>query len=113
MRPAKKGSDMNSHGVVALTGASGFLVSELSKALSLKGWKVAFLDQNLDGVESLARSICERKGEAIAIKTDVCTKDSYHNALEVILKMWDHLDGAVFGAGPSTHIGNTSYRAHG
>ena len=99
MRAANPRPDMTSHGVVALTGASGFLVSEMSKALSLKGWKVALLDQNLDGVESLARSICERKGEAIAIKTDVSTKDNYHNALEVILKKWDHLDGAVFGAG--------------
>ena len=95
----KKSSRQITGKVVALTGASGFLVSEMSKALSLKGWKVALLDQNLDGVESLARSICERKGEAIAIKTDVSTKDSYHNALEVILKKWDHLDGAVFGAG--------------
>ena len=62
---------------------------------------MALLDQNLDAVESLARSICERKGEAVAIKTDVCVKDSYQNALEVILKRWDYLDGAVFGAGLS------------
>ena len=99
MRLANARPDMSSHGVVALTGASGFLVSEMSKALSLKGWKVALLDQNLDGVENLAHSICKRNGEAIAIQADVCAKDSYHNALEVILKKWDHLDGAVFGAG--------------
>lgn len=99
MRAANLRPDMTSHGVVALTGASGFLVSEMSRALALKGWKVALLDQNLDGVVCLARSICERKGEAIAIKTDVCTKEGYDNALEIILRKWNHLDGAVFGAG--------------
>ena len=95
----KNSSRKKAEKVVALTGASGFLVSEMSKALALKGWKVALLDQNLDGVECLARAICERKGEAIAIETDVCAKDSYQNALKVILKKWDHLDGAVFGSG--------------
>ena len=38
MRAANPRPDMTSHGVVALAGASGFLVSEMSKALSLKGW---------------------------------------------------------------------------
>jgi len=99
MRELNRSPERSSPSVVALTGAGGFLVSEMSKGLSLKGWKVALLDQNLDSVEKLARSICERKGEAIAIKIDVCAKDSYHNALEVILKKWDRLDGAVFGAG--------------
>jgi len=41
MRPANTRPDKSSHGVVALTGASGFVVSEMSKALFLKGREIA------------------------------------------------------------------------
>ena len=41
MRPANTRLAMSSHGVVAITGASGFVVSEMSKALSLKGRDLA------------------------------------------------------------------------
>ncbi len=59
MLPANTKTDKSSHGVVALAGASGFLVSELSRAHSLKGCKVALLVQDLDGVE------CLRVAEAV------------------------------------------------
>lgn len=87
------------HNVVALTGASGFLVSEICTGLSLKGWKVALLDQNFEAAEIIAASIRKQKGEAIAIKMDVCSKTQYEHALAIILKEWGFLGGAVFGAG--------------
>ena len=87
------------HNVVALTGASGFLVSEICTGLSLKGWKVALLDQNFEAAEIIAASIRKQKGEAIAIKMDVCLKTQYEHALTIILKEWGFLGGAVFGAG--------------
>ena len=85
--------------VVALTGAGGFLVSQLCEGLAARGCKVALLDQNIETAERVADSIRRQSGEAVAIQVDVCFKSNYQKALETILKKWGRLDGAVFGAG--------------
>ena len=85
--------------VVALTGAGGFLVSQLCEGLAARGCKVALLDQNIETAERVADSIRRQSGEAVAIQVDVCFKSNYEKALETILKKWGRLDGAVFGAG--------------
>lgn len=85
--------------IVALTGAGGFLVSQLCKGLAARGCKVALLDQNIETAERVADSIRRQSGEAVAIQVDVCFKSNYEKALETILKKWGRLDGAVFGAG--------------
>ncbi|MCE9619629.1 MAG: SDR family oxidoreductase [Planctomycetes bacterium] len=92
-------SPSREHNVVALTGAGGFLVSEMGKGLSAKGWKVALLDTNLENAERVADSIRKQNGEALAIQLDVCHKDQYESALKTILGKWGRLDGTVFGAG--------------
>ena len=85
--------------IVALTGAGGFLVSQLCEGLAARGCKVALLDQNIETAERVADSIRRQSGEAVAIQVDVCFKSNYEKALETILKKWGRLDGAVFGAG--------------
>ncbi len=85
--------------VVALTGAGGFLVSEISRALSASGVKVALLDSDSEKARAVAAEINAVGGQAMAISTDVTSKESYQEALSAILDHHGRLDGAVLGAG--------------
>ncbi len=85
--------------VAALTGAGGFLVSEMSRALSKAGVKVALLDKNTENAGKVADEINSGGGEAILISMDATIKESYYDALSTILDRYGKLDHAVFGAG--------------
>jgi NAD(P)-dependent dehydrogenase (short-subunit alcohol dehydrogenase family) len=85
--------------VAALTGAGGFLVGEVSRALARAGVKVAALDVNLEAAERTAAAIRVEGHEAIALQVDARRKEDYERALGEILARWGDLDLAVFGAG--------------
>lgn len=85
--------------IAALTGAGGYLVSEMSAALAKAGIKVALLDINLENVEKVAAKIRADSGEALALKVDVTQKPDWEHALEQILKRYGDVDILVNGAG--------------
>jgi NAD(P)-dependent dehydrogenase (short-subunit alcohol dehydrogenase family) len=85
--------------VAALTGAGGYLVSEIAAALSLAGVRVAALDVNLAAAERTAERLRTSGGDALAVAVDVRRKEDYERALAMILDRWGRLDGAVLGAG--------------
>ena len=84
--------------VAALTGAGGYLVSEMSLALAKAGVKVAALDIDLESAQKVAAKIREDGGQAIALKVDVTQKADFVWALDEILETFGDLDYAVFGA---------------
>lgn len=84
--------------VAALTGAGGYLVSEMSRGLTKAGVKVALLDKNLETAQKVAQEICEAGGQAIASEMDVTKKEDFQHALKTILNEFGDLNYAVFGA---------------
>lgn len=85
--------------VVALTGAGGFLIGEMSRGLGRAGVKVAVLDVSLEKAEATVASITAAGGDAIAQVVDARKREDYERALAAIVAKWGRLDGAVFGAG--------------
>ena len=84
--------------VAALTGAGGFLVSEMARGLAKAGVRVAVLDNNLEAAQSVAEEIGAAKGQALAFEMDVTRKEDYRRALAEIRTRFGDLDYAVFGA---------------
>jgi NAD(P)-dependent dehydrogenase (short-subunit alcohol dehydrogenase family) len=83
----------------ALTGAGGYLVSEMGSALAKAGVKVGLLDIDLGSAEKVAAKIRGEGGEAIALKVDVTVKADLKRALDEILKRYGDVDILVNGAG--------------
>lgn len=84
--------------VAALTGAGGYLVSQMSRGLAKAGVKVALLDQNLEAAQKVANQIEAEGGQAIALEIDVTKKEDFEYTLEMILNRFGDLDFAIFGA---------------
>jgi NAD(P)-dependent dehydrogenase (short-subunit alcohol dehydrogenase family) len=84
--------------VAALTGAGGFLVSEMARGLARAGVKVALLDADLEAAQKVMKEIDANGGHAIALEMDVTKKADFERALNAILKHYGDLDFAVFGA---------------
>lgn len=84
--------------VAALTGAGGYLVSELSRGLSRAGIRVALLDNNREAAEKVRQEIESEGVQAIVTEMDVTKKEDFQKALECILEKFGALDFAVFGA---------------
>ena len=85
--------------VCALTGAAGFLVSEMSRGLSRAGVKVALLDKDQKAAQRVSDEISAGGGEAMALELDCTRKGDYQRTLGGILEKFGRLDYAVFGAG--------------
>jgi NAD(P)-dependent dehydrogenase (short-subunit alcohol dehydrogenase family) len=84
--------------VAVLTGAGGFLISEMSRGLAKAGVKVALLDKDIAAAAEVAGSICEEGGEAIAGQVDVTKPEDFKRALDSVISEFGDLDYAVFGA---------------
>jgi NAD(P)-dependent dehydrogenase (short-subunit alcohol dehydrogenase family) len=85
--------------VAALTGAGGFLVGEMSRALGRSGVRVACLDAKLEHAERTAKEVRAAGGEAIAVAVDVRDRAEIERALAETLKAFGRLDCVLNGAG--------------
>lgn len=85
--------------VAALTGAGGFLVSEIARGLSKAGVSVALLDCNLEAAERVADEIGRDGGRAFAFGLDVRSKEQFQAALDATLSRFGTLDYVLNGAG--------------
>lgn len=90
----------NLHGKVALlTGAGGFLVSEMSRSLAKAGARVVCCDEKLDHAERTAGEIEAAGGQAIALQVDVRQRDAHERALAETVRAFGRLDCLLNGAG--------------
>jgi NAD(P)-dependent dehydrogenase (short-subunit alcohol dehydrogenase family) len=85
--------------VAALTGAGGFLVGEMSRALGKAGVRVACLDSKLENAEKTAAQIREAGGQAIALEIDVRQRAHHERALAETLTAFGRVDFMLNGAG--------------
>ncbi len=85
--------------IAVLTGAGGYLISEMTAAFAEAGEKVALLDVDLTGAEKVAAKIRGEGNKAVALKVDVTQKLELERALDEIIKQYGDLDILVSGAG--------------
>ena len=84
--------------VVALTGAGGHLLSEVSKGLARAGANVVLLDKDLSSARLVEEAIKAEGGDAISIEMDTTNKKDFISSLDAIIKKYKSLEYAVFGA---------------
>lgn len=82
-----------------LTGAGGFLVSELSRALGKSGALVACCDAHLESAEQTAHEIVTAGGRAIALQIDVRRREAHERVLTETLRAFGRVDFLLNGAG--------------
>ena len=85
--------------VVVVTGAGGYLCSEIAIGFAKAGAKVAVLDLRLEKAQNVADKIIELGGEAIALEIDVANKEDHISSLEFILDKFGSVDILINGAG--------------
>lgn len=85
--------------VAVLTGAGGFLVGEMSRALGKSGVLVACCDAKLEHAERTAHEIVAAGGKAIALQIDVRRREAHERALAETLRAFGRLDCLLNGAG--------------
>ncbi|MBN2302592.1 MAG: SDR family NAD(P)-dependent oxidoreductase [Lentisphaerae bacterium] len=85
--------------VIAVTGAGGVLFGAVSKALAVRGAKVALLDLLGDKVEKLAAEINAEGGQAIGIGCSVLDMSQTSQALRTIIDKFGQCDALINGAG--------------
>jgi len=84
--------------VAVLTGAGGYLLSEISRGLSNAGVKVALLDKDGQAAEKVRGEIESHGGQAMVVEMDVTRKGDFYKALDTILGNFGSLEFAVFGS---------------
>jgi NAD(P)-dependent dehydrogenase (short-subunit alcohol dehydrogenase family) len=82
--------------IVVVTGAGGVLMSEMAKALSFCGAKVALLDINYEAVKKVADEIGEN---AIAVKCNCLDKENIVEAKKTINNAFGKVNFLLNGAG--------------
>lgn len=87
------------HKVAALTGAGGFLVSEMARGLVQAGVQVALLDRDLAAATQVATALQAMGGKAIALELDVTQNSHFAPALATILATFGDLHFLINGAG--------------
>ena len=85
--------------VVLLTGAGGFIVSELSRAVGRAGMQVVCCDVCLEDAQRTAHEVNAAGGAAIACQLDVRELAAFEAALESTRKAYGRLDCVLNGAG--------------
>ena len=84
---------------VAITGAAGFLCIEMAWAFHRTGCRVAILDSDINGAETLAKKIRDDSGKAMALEMDASSKTDFEACLNKILSEYGRVDVLINGAG--------------
>jgi NAD(P)-dependent dehydrogenase (short-subunit alcohol dehydrogenase family) len=85
--------------VAVVTGATGVLGGEMSRALARSGARVAVLGRREEKARRVAKEIEAEGGEALALPADVLDSDQLKRAKAALLERWGHLDILVNAAG--------------
>lgn len=85
--------------VVAITGATGVLCSELARAYARAGAQVAVLARSMDSAAALVAEIQAEGGRAAAFHCDVLDRESVRRACDQVIEQLGRVDVLVNGAG--------------
>jgi NAD(P)-dependent dehydrogenase (short-subunit alcohol dehydrogenase family) len=85
--------------VAIVTGAAKGIGAAIAGAFAHEGAKIAALDLDARGVESVAVSLSGRNAQAMALRTDVTSSVEIGRAVEAVLARWGRIDILVNNAG--------------
>jgi|APSaa5957512535_1039671.scaffolds.fasta_scaffold07632_5 NAD(P)-dependent dehydrogenase (short-subunit alcohol dehydrogenase family) len=85
--------------VAVVTGAGGYLCSEIAIGLSKAGVKVAVLDIRIEKAQTVADEIISLGGEAIALAINVANKEQHIESFNAVLDKFGTVDILINGAG--------------
>jgi NAD(P)-dependent dehydrogenase (short-subunit alcohol dehydrogenase family) len=86
--------------VAVVTGAGGYLCSEMARAFARAGCKVAVLDLRIEKANAVEGDIrAEGFSDVISLSIDVAKKEDFESALSTILRRFGKVDILVNGAG--------------
>ncbi|MFC7141223.1 SDR family NAD(P)-dependent oxidoreductase [Halosimplex aquaticum] len=88
-------SQLDTGGVVVVTGANEGIGYHLSRALIGDGYRVAALDVNRDGLDALAEVAPDR---VHVVEYDVTADEDVEAAVDAVLDRWDRIDVLVNNA---------------
>lgn len=94
--------------VIAITGGTGIICSEMARQLSEHGAKIAVLGRHGDKAEELAEMLNGNGGESVGLSCDVTDKASIDAACAKVLSKFSHIDVLINGAGGNKAEANTS-----
>ena len=85
--------------VVVITGAAGGLGRALARAFAGAGARVAALDQDAEGAESLAAALRGEAHQALGLACDVTDAAACARAMGEVMRSWGQIDVLVNNAG--------------
>lgn len=85
--------------VVVITGASSGFGKVTAEYLSERGATVVLGARRTDKIETLAKSISENGGKALAVTTDVTERDQVKNLVDSAVDEYDRIDVMINNAG--------------
>lgn len=85
--------------VAAITGAGGFLCSEMARSLARTGVKVAVLDRDEKNISAITSEIRAAGGTANSYLLEVTDKENFESVLSEILRDFGDVDILINGAG--------------
>ncbi|MGL4387946.1 MAG: SDR family oxidoreductase [Brevinema sp.] len=94
--------------VAVVTGASGVLCSEMTKALALCGAKVAVCGHTESKTKAIIDEITKLGEEALAFNFDVLNKEEIISAKDTIITKWGRIDLLINGAGGNSPLATTT-----
>ena len=84
---------------VVITGGGGVLCSEFAYSLAECGAKIALLDIKQENAQGVADKIVANGGKAIAVQTDVLSRESLEAARDIVADKFGICDILINGAG--------------
>lgn len=82
-----------------ITGGTGVLGSEMTRAVAGCNANVAIITRKPEAAEPLLKGIEKSAGRALVVQGDVCEADTLKKAADEILKTFGRIDGLINGAG--------------
>ena len=93
--------------VVIVTGAARGIGAAIAEACAREGARVAALDLDGAGAETVAKALRDREADALALRCDVTRAPDIAAALEAVLARWGRVDVLVNNAGGFAVIRDT------
>lgn len=94
--------------VVAITGGTGVLGSEIAKSLVNSGAKVALMDRNIEKAGELKVKFQATDDNFFVVQTDVLDKEIIENSVNEIISKFGKIDVLINGAGGNSPGATTS-----
>ncbi|MEM9340375.1 MAG: SDR family oxidoreductase [Bacteroidota bacterium] len=94
--------------VMVITGGGGVLCSAMAREAARQGASVAILDLKFENAQSVAHSIMDEGGQAMAVECNVLEMESIRKAGDRVMEAFGSCDILVNGAGGNHPKGTTS-----